>query len=122
MLAVATPDAPTFSEHYNPNVELIILTSTPDGSDTLEERYSFGLYFEFIFFAEGDCRTALGQMLFVNRPGNRRYREMMKAFDEVGYYETFTPFHTSDKSLIEDFGSKEKYPTTIFPVTDNTRQ
>tara|TARA_Y100001963_G_C6400461_1_gene273851 strand:- start:28 stop:318 length:291 start_codon:yes stop_codon:yes gene_type:complete len=96
MLAVATPDAPTFQEHYNPNVELIVLTSTPDGSDTLEERYTFARYFEFIFFAEGD----------------RRYREMMKAFDEVGYYETFTPYQ--DKM--------DYYPTTIFPVTDNTRQ
>ena len=103
MLAVQTPNAPTFQEHYNPNNELIILTSTADGSDTLEERYSYGMYFEFIFFAQGD----------------RRYHEMMKAFDEVGYYETFTPFHTSDKSLIDDMGMGQ-YPTTIFPVTDNS--
>jgi hypothetical protein len=94
MLAVSNPTAPKFQEHYNPNNELIVLTSTPDGSDTLEERYSFARYFEFIFFAEGD----------------RQYHEMMKAFDEVGYYETFSAYK----------GNLNYYPTTIFPVTDNS--
>ena len=94
MLAVKTPDTPTFQEHYNPNTELIILISTPDGSDTVEERHTFRSYFEFIFFAEGD----------------HLYHEMMKAFDEVGYYETFT-----GKGWDAEF-----YPTTIYPLTDNS--
>ena len=96
MLAVQTPNAPTFQEHYNPDTMLIVLTSTPDGSDTLEERYSFARYFEFIFFTEGD----------------RLYREMMEAFDKFGYYETTTP---------NGFGGVNgNYPTTIYPETDNS--
>jgi len=96
MLAVQTPNAPTFQEHYNPDTMLIVLTSTPDGSDTLEERYSFARYFEFIFFTEGD----------------RLYREMMEAFDKFGYYETKTPYR--------DGGVNLWYPTTIYPETDNS--
>jgi len=95
MYAVACPKTPLFAEHYNPNVMLVILTSTPDGSDTLEERVSMGAYFEFIFFAEGD----------------NRYWEMMEAFDKLGYYETTTPNGLD--------GVNGFYPTTIFPETDN---
>ena len=91
MLAVETPNAPTFQEHYNPDIEVIILTSTPCGSDTLEERYSFARYF-------GDMDVC-------------DYNEIMEAFDKFGYYETTTPNGIN--------GVNGHYPTTIFPATDN---
>ena len=91
------PKAPTFMEHWNGNMQLVILTSCIESGQTIEERYSFAFWFGMLLGSEGDTR----------------YWEIMKAFDEVGYYETTTPNGLN--------GVNGFYPTTMFPETDNYR-
>ena len=94
MLAVATPDAPLFQEHYNPSTKLVVMTSCPTSGDYHEFTISFSHYFG----AFGDPQD------------DPEYQAIMRSFDTNGYYETVT--------ICYDTGTK--YPTTLYPLTDNS--
>ncbi len=94
MLAVETPNAPTFSEHFNPSSKLVVMTSCPTSGECHEFTISFSHYFGY----HGDPR------------GDSQYQEIMKSLDINGYYETVT--------ICYDTGTK--YPTTIYPLTNNS--
>ena len=94
MLAVAIPNAPTFSEHFNPSSKLVVMTSCPTTGDYHEYTISFSHYFG----AFGDPQD------------DPQYQAIMKALDINGYYETVTICH--------DTGTK--YPTTLYPLTNNS--
>mgnify|MGYP003134488253 CR=1 FL=1 len=79
-----------FSEHFNPDLKIVVLDSCPVSGNTNESVLSFANYFH-------DLDNALR-------------KEILEAFDVDGYYETFT-----DSSTI-------RYITTMYPLTDNTRQ
>ena len=84
-----------FSEHFNPDLKIVVLDSCPDTGNTDETIYSFANYFH-------DLDDALRQ-------------EIIASFDKLGYYETFTDFQCGSE------GSTGRYITTMFPLTDNAR-
>ena len=84
-----------FSEHFNPDLKIVVLDSCPDTGNTNETTYSF-----YNFFVDLDYTLQ---------------KEIMKAFDVDGYYETF-----SDRGF--DIDGKGHYITTMYPLTDNIRQ
>tara|TARA_B100000212_G_scaffold320150_1_gene277794 strand:+ start:407 stop:700 length:294 start_codon:yes stop_codon:yes gene_type:complete len=94
MLAVTTPEAPLFQEHYNPSTKMVVMTSCPTSGDCHEFTISFSHYFG----AFGDPQD------------EPEFQAVMKAFDIHGYYETVTICH--------DTGTK--YPTTLYPITNNS--
>lgn len=91
MLAVATPSAPTFSEHFNPSLLIGVLTTNPTTGVSFEERMTIREYLE--EYRHDDMTQSSSEFAPVS--------DIMKAFDIDGYYATSH--------------------TTIFPLTDNSK-
>ena len=89
MLAVTTPNAPTFSEHFNPALLIGVLTTNPTTGKSFEERMTIREYLE--EHRHDDLTQSSANFAPVS--------DIMNAFDIDGYYATSW--------------------TTIFPLTDN---
>lgn len=91
MLAVATPNAPTFSEHFNPALRVGVLTTNPTTGVSFEEQMTIQYYLT--EHRHDDMTQSSADVAPVS--------DIMKAFDIDGYYATSH--------------------TTIFPLTDNSK-
>ena len=89
MNAVNTPNAPTFSEHFNPSLVIGVLTTNPETGVSFEEHMTIEHYLT--EYRHDDITQSSANFAPVS--------DIMKAFDIDGYYATLW--------------------TTIFPLTDN---
>ena len=94
MYAVALPNTPLFSQHFNPDIKIVELTGCPDSGDILETQYSFAHYFHGMSKADR--------------------QEILEAFDKLGYYETFCDALADGRTQVA------RYAVTLFPLTNNS--
>tara|TARA_B100000287_G_C20541708_1_gene744933 strand:- start:96 stop:401 length:306 start_codon:yes stop_codon:yes gene_type:complete len=100
MYAIKLPNTPLFAEHFNPDLKVVELVGCPVSGDSLETEYSFATYFHNMKESE--------------------LQEIMKAFDKIGYYETFCDY-VGYIDGVQRFQRlhKDYYAVTIFPLTNN---
>ena len=77
MLAVTTPNAPTFSEHFNPALLIGVLTTNPTTGKSYEFRMTIQEY-----FTDHLCDD------LYNGGNPPLVADLLKAFDINGYYAT----------------------------------
>lgn len=94
MLAIDIPNAPLFTDHFNPDNRMMIITTCPDSGETMEREYTFLMYF-----------WSFGEL-------SDDYDNIAMHFDIDGYYETTARYCPWDKD--------KEYIVTMYPITNNS--